>query len=189
MSDIILDRIGFSFGEEVIFSDFSHTFPAGSVWCVMGESGRGKTTLFRLLLGFLKPDAGAINGLPARAAAVFQEDRLLEDFTPQANLRFACPYVSKADAAAALEALGLGESLSKPVKALSGGMKRRLALARCMLSDGELLILDEPFKGLDEQTRARVIAWVLSMRRGRTMLVATHDEADIAALNAEILRL
>ncbi|MBE6929922.1 MAG: ATP-binding cassette domain-containing protein [Ruminococcaceae bacterium] len=189
MNDLILNHVRFSYGDQVIFDDFSHTFPAGSVCCVMGGSGRGKTTLFRLLLGFLQPDSGTIEGLPGKCAAVFQEDRLLEAFTPVTNLRFACPYVSKADAAAALDALGLGDSLSKPVSALSGGMKRRVALARCLLSDGELLILDEPFKGLDEHTRTRVVDWVKRERRGRMMLVATHDENDIAALDAQVLRL
>ena len=101
MNDLILNHVRFSYGDQVIFDDFSHTFPAGSVCCV-------------LLLGFLQPDSGTIEGLPGKCAAVFQEDRLLEAFTPVTNLRFACPYVSKADAAAALDALGWATACQSP---------------------------------------------------------------------------
>ena len=161
--------------------DFSFHFMKGGRYGLMGPSGCGKTTLLNLLMGLIKPDSGRIKGLHrCRFSVVFQEDRLLEPLTAYANVRL----VSKIDQSLIeklLLELGIPpESMEQPVSAYSGGMKRRVALCRALLADYDVLILDEPYKGLDEETRARVITIVEEMTRGKTVILVTHDASELA---------
>ena len=120
--DIILRHVWRSFGEKQVLRDFSHTFPQGELTVVMGPSGCGKTTLLSLLLGLQAPDRGEILGLEGlKKSAVFQEDRLCENTTAQANLRLVNPALTRKQANQALTALGLGDSLSQPVREFSRG--------------------------------------------------------------------
>ena len=190
MKDIIIDRLCKRFGEKVVLSDFSVTIPGGSIFGMMGESGCGKTTLLRILLGLEPADSGRIDGLPNRMAVVFQEDRLCEEFSAITNVAIAVPRTTtRKTIEECLTALGLAEAMEMPVSELSGGMRRRVAIARALLGEGELLLLDEPFKGLDKETRRTVMAAVLAYRRGRTTILVTHDEEEIAALGALLLRM
>ena len=152
------------------------TFTAGTgVTCVMAPSGAGKTTLLRILLGLERPDSGSVPG-GVRWSAVFQEDRLLEHLDAMENLRFVLG--SALDESAAnvlLTELGLGDTAGKPVREFSGGMKRRLALARALLAPFDLLALDEPFTGLDEDNRDRAWRCVLDRTAGRTVLLVSHE--------------
>lgn len=159
------------------------------VTCIMGPSGTGKTTLLRLLLGLEAPDSGTVT-VPCRWAVVFQEDRLLEHLDAWGNLRFALGMnYEKAAAAAVLDELGLGDVEKKPVKTFSGGMKRRLALARALLADSGALALDEPFTGLDENNRRRALSLVRQAASERPVVLVTHEEADGIELNAQIINL
>ena len=158
-----------------VIRDFSARFLPGSRTCLMGPSGCGKTTLLRLLMGLETPDGGQIR-IPkgTRFSAVFQEDRLLNRLTAAANVRLAAR-VPAAQAEELLLALGIPlESLSLPVSAFSGGMKRRVALCRALLAEYDVLTLDEPYKGLDEETRARVMRLVEAHTAGRTVILVTH---------------
>lgn len=154
---------------------------AGQRYALMGVSGSGKTTLLNLLMGLLKPDNGTIempDGL--RISAVFQENRLIEGMTAVASIRLVCP-VSPENARSLLLELGIDEdSLPQPVSAYSGGMKRRVAIARALLAAYDLLLLDEPYKGLDEDTRRQVAAVVQRMTEGKTLLMVTHEPDDAA---------
>lgn len=168
------------------------SFTAGTgVTCVMAPSGTGKTTLLRILLGLETADSGAVTGMEhGRWGAVFQEDRLLEQLDAMGNLRFVLgPELDPESAAALLAKLGLGDVGEKPVRDFSGGMKRRLALARALLARSGAVALDEPFTGLDEENRRSCLAAVREAGEGRMVLLVTHDEADAAALGAKILRL
>lgn len=123
--------------------------------CLTAPSGAGKTTLLRILLGLEQPDRGEVLAPPGtRWSAVFQEDRLLEHLDARDNLRFVLGAVSP-EALTLLETLGLGDVGGKIVAEYSGGMRRRLALARALLSPCDALVLDEPFTGLDPEIRAR----------------------------------
>ena len=158
--------------------------------CVEGPSGCGKTTLLRLVAGLETPDGGTIEGVPDRIACVFQEDRLCEDFTAVSNVKLAVGSArSGAEIASHLEEIGLGDSLSKPVRDFSGGMKRRVAIVRAVCYGGDLLILDEPFKGLDEQLRDRVMDYVKKYSAGKTILCVTHDGAEADYLGGAVCRL
>ena len=167
------------------------SFAAGvGITAIWAPSGAGKTTLLRLLLGLEKPDGGRLVGTDLRWSAVFQEDRLLEGLDAAGNLRFALgPAYDTRAAEAMLEDLGLADVGSKPVGAWSGGMKRRLALARALLAPSEAIALDEPFPGLDDENRQRAIRAIRRAAETKPVLLVTHDREDLAALDARIIRL
>ncbi|MBE6692574.1 MAG: ABC transporter ATP-binding protein [Ruminococcaceae bacterium] len=187
---MVLKSVYKSFGEKAVIKDFSHTFKQGDRVCVMGKSGCGKTTLLNLMLGILTPDTGEISGRPKNVSAVFQEDRLCEAFTPVGNiLAVAGKGADLNKIRALLAALGLSKSENTPVSELSGGMKRRVAIARALMVESDLVILDEPFKGLDDDLRESVIKTILSYTSGKTLVVATHDIRDAQLLGAEIINI
>lgn len=162
-----------SYGGKPVLANLTAVFRPG-ITCVAAPSGTGKTTLLRLLLGLEQPDGGSIRGADCRWAAVFQEDRLLEDLPAAGNLRFALGKVPE-DAGTLLSRLGLDLSDPKNVRTWSGGMKRRLALAQALLAPAEALALDEPFAGLDGENRDRCLAAIREREGGRPVLLATHD--------------
>lgn len=179
-----------SYGGVPVLRDVSFAVGPG-VTCVMAPSGAGKTTLLRILLGLETAGGGAVSGAEGcRWAAVFQEDRLLEHLDAMGNLRFVLgPEMDIARAAALLEELGLGDVGGKAVREFSGGMKRRLALARALLAPSDALALDEPFTGLDGENRARAMACILRASAEKPVLLVTHDAADAVDLGAEVVRL
>ena len=167
------------------------SFAAGvGITALWALSGAGKTTLLRILLGLEKPDSGQLVGTDVRWSAVFQEDRLLEGLDAGGNLRFALGAAYNAKVAEAmLEELGLADVGTKPVRDWSGGMKRRLALARALLAQSDAIALDEPFTGLDEDNRRRAIGAIRRTAEIKPVLLVTHDRDDLAALDAKIIHL
>ena len=152
--------------------------------------GVGKTTLLRILLGLEKPDSGELMGMAVRWSAVFQEDRLLEGLDALGNLRFALGTdYEEAKAAAMLTALGLTWETGKPVREWSGGMKRRLALARALLAVSDAVALDEPFTGLDEENRRRAVLCVAAAAETKPVILVTHDRTELNLLRANIVNL
>ena len=197
-NDLILQKLSKSYHGQVVFSDLSLALSPGNAYCLMAPSGTGKTTLFRILMGLETPDSGTIDGLKnLKISAVFQEDRLLEGYDVLTNLRFVCRQrLSDAElsayAAALLPQNALFQpvcefSLKKPVSEFSGGMKRRLSLLRALLVPFDLLILDEPFNGLDSENRKKAAALVRNRAQDKILLFAAHTQEDAALLGAEIL--
>lgn len=175
---ILLEHISKSYAETVVFRDFSVRLPLGETSVITGVSGCGKTTLLRLILGLETPDAGTITGVPARRAAVFQEDRLCPQLTALENVLLIAGRKRESEARDMLVRLGLGESLAVPAAELSGGMRRRCALARALCAEFDLLALDEPFKGLDEANRRAAMDAVRALSGDKTVLLVTHDAAE-----------
>lgn len=125
-----------------------------------------------------------------RIGAVFQEDRLLEELTAVENVRLAAePAWDDARISRELLRILPEEALRKPVKEQSGGMKRRIALARAVLAPADLLLLDEPFTGLDEETKRNVILWLLEKQGERTLLFSSHQEEDALLVGADVVSL
>ena len=173
-----------AFGGTDVLRNVSLTLEPG-VTCLMAPSGAGKTTLTRILLGLERADGGATNAGRFRWAAVFQEDRLLEQLDAAGNLRFALGAAYDETAARALLAeLGLGDVGGKRVRDWSGGMKRRLALARALLAPSDALALDEPFTGLDADNRAAAQRCVARAAREKIVLLVSHE--DDALTGAEV---
>ena len=174
---ICLEHIHMAFGEKQIFSDLSLSLASPGQYAVLGPSGRGKTTLLRLIAGLEKPLSGTIT-LPEnlKISFCFQEDRLLPWKTVLENVLLAA---SNPDSARYwLSKVGLsGEEHSYP-ETLSGGMKRRVALARALSYDADALLMDEPFRALDEQTHAEMLALVRSAAMDKLLILVTHDETD-----------
>ena len=185
---ITLTHVRKSYGGRPVLRDLSLTVEDGAALCLTGPSGRGKTTLLRLLLGLEQPDSGQITGLTT-ASALFQEDRLLEAFTPLDNLRFVLGRRTEEELEALLCPLLPRSCLRQPASELSGGMKRRLALVRALAAPSRLLVLDEPFTGLDEDNRRAAVEFLQARRGGRTLVLATHHREDAVDLDAPIRNL
>ena len=183
MADICITGLCKAYDGKPVLRDFSAVLPAGRVTGLMAPSGAGKTTLLRILMGLEQPDAGSVAGLEGRRmSAVFQEDRLCDNLDAVANVRLVTPGISRAQVLDALNAVGLGGCAGQPARELSGGMRRRVALLRALLAEYDVLFLDEPFKGLDRDTRARVIADTRARCAGRTVLLVTHDAGELDAM-------
>ena len=181
---IKLDQISKSFDGADVLKDISFAIPSGSRVVITGPSGCGKTTLLRLILGLDRPDSGQIlfDGQTfagvRRAGVVFQENRLSEDFSSYENVASVLeeePEKRERGVLALLGELIPDHDPFKPVRELSGGMKRRTALARALILPSSLLVLDEPFTGLDEASRDRVIRSILKWQGRRTLLITAHE--------------
>ncbi len=190
MSQILLKNISKSFDDKQVLLNFNASFSYGSRTCIMAPSGEGKTTLLNLILGLLKPDKGEIIGVPNQITAVFQEDRLCQSFTAVGNIMAVTgKKKSLSEIQKCLEELGLKDSMNKKVSLLSGGMKRRVAIARALMAESQMIIFDEPFKGLDEATHAQTAEVILKYTQGKTLIISTHDPNDAQLLNAEIFNM
>lgn len=180
-----------SFGDKKVLSGFSYVFRDGTVTAVMGASGCGKSTLISILMGTLQQDSGeVIHDAPIKKSAVFQENRLCENLTAAANIRLVTgKRYSEKELAEHFGAVGLQECLNKPVRELSGGMKRRVSLLRALLAEYDVLFLDEPFKGLDEATKSAVMEYTKNMTQGKTVIMVTHSKDECALLADDTITL
>lgn len=184
---VTLSHVCKNFGAVNVLDDVHISFEHGRVHALMGASGSGKTTLMRLLAGLEKPDAGHIEGMNGlKRSAVFQEDRLCENLSVAVNIRMPHTGLKGQDKQRVLQrcenllrAMGMDETLTRPVHELSGGMKRRVALARAVLADADVLFFDEPLKGLDEKTEQRVMTAIVPLLAGKTVFWATHREEEL----------
>ena len=189
-ADLILRGVCKSFGTHVVLKDLSLRFAGGEISCVMTPSGAGQTTLLRILMGLEKADAGTVEGLEGqRIGALFQEDRLLPWASAAGNIRLCNRALGEDELRAALSEVGLAGAEGQKAAELSGGMARRVALLRALLAENDLLLLDEPFKGLDEETKHLAVDALLRRRGGRTVVVVTHDAEEAKALGARIFTL
>jgi len=188
---ISLNSVSKSFGEHIVFNNLSLDFEDGISACIMGPSGLGKTTLLNILSGLLEADSGSIAGLTGRKlATVFQEDRLCENLSAGANIRMAARRkLSNKEICDMLEELMLSDSLHQPVHEMSGGMKRRVAIARALLSGGDLFLFDEPFKGLDAETKSAVISTVREALKGKTLIWVSHDLGEAGEMGSRVVHL
>ena len=190
-AEVRFDGVRKSYGENRVLRGLNFALEAGGMYCLMAPSGSGKTTLFRALLGLESCDAGSIIGVSAGdTSMMFQEDRLCEALSAVENVALVLPSrASRREVRGLLSQILPATCLDQPVMELSGGMRRRVSLARAVAYPSTLLVLDEPFTGLDAQTRRQAIDFLLANRRGRTLLVATHGEQDAELLGARRLNL
>lgn len=190
---IEVKNLSFSYGAQPVLQKVSFTLTSEQPVVLLGSSGQGKTTLLRLLAGLLTPQGGQISGITAstRIAVMFQEDRLFPQLSVWKNLKLVRPDVTQQQAAALLAELDLVEEtvLGQLPRELSGGMRRRVALARALLFEADLVLMDEPFQGLDANTRADALKAVRKWTQGRPLLLISHEPSDAEALGAKIMTL
>ena len=175
---IVCEHINKSFNGKPVISDFSFTFEEGKHYILSGASGTGKTTLLNLLMGLLKADSGKIIREDISFSAVFQEDRLLEDLGPVENVLAVSPGLTAEEARTALKEVLPEEELDKPVKDLSGGQKRRVAVVRALMHESSCLILDEPFTGMDQDTLEKVWDFISAHAGKRILILVSHEQID-----------
>ncbi|MDR2166504.1 MAG: ATP-binding cassette domain-containing protein [Clostridiales bacterium] len=178
-----------AFGDKRVLSDFSLRLERG-ITCIMGPSGKGKTTIVNILAGLIRPDSGEVNIPPdTKFSFVFQEDRLLEWESALTNVTFVTAH-PKQNVAKALELLAeadLSDSVNKRARELSGGMKRRVTICRALIADYDIIILDEPFKGLDAKIKPRIMDMVRNHTQGKFALIITHDPAEAEYLGGRLI--
>lgn len=187
--DISVLNIRKSYGETKVFENFSANFRYGNTYAIMGESGIGKTTLLRLIVGLEKVDSGLIEfDNKIRFSYLFQENRLCEHLTAAENIMFTNPKLTKDQVEKELLKVGfVSDDLNKPVSNFSGGMKRRVALLRAVLYESDVLLMDEPLTGLDENTSDLVTDYIIQNKGIRTLIVVTHSPALATKIGAEII--
>lgn len=177
---IELQNVSMRYGSKSVLSSLSLRLDAPGRYAVLGPSGCGKTTLLRLIAGLQKPTSGLVCVDPAaRMSVCFQEDRLLPWKTALENVALVLPDRNRMEIARMwLTRVGLGGECGALPASLSGGMKRRVALARALAVDAPILLLDEPFRALDEQAHRDMLALIEKQTDGRLCVLVTHDERD-----------
>lgn len=166
-----LENVFVLFDEKVVLNNFSFTFPDKGVVLITGPSGKGKTTLVRVLLGIIKPDIGEVDIDNKKISVVFQEDRLIPTLTALQNVELVS---DKLSATKRLEQMRLCDSGDKYPSELSGGMKRRVAIARALSFGGDILILDEAFSGIEDSLAEDIIKEISEEYCEKLIIAVTH---------------
>lgn len=174
-------------GDKIILQDFSLSLPSQGVLCLSGPSGCGKTSLLRVLAGLTPLGSGSITHM-LDSRMVFQEDRLIPWLSVEANLT-AASGISQAEARRWLRLCGLEQEYHARPGSLSGGMRRRVAIVRALAAPSQLLLLDEPFQGLDSDTKSLLYPAILGAAAEKPVVIATHHLEEARALDAAVLHL
>lgn len=179
-----LNEICVRFGQKTVLERISLHVPAGAHIAVMGASGVGKTTLLRIIAGLQQPSSGSVRVSADRCAMLFQQPRLLPWCSAAENVNCVLSdrRATMPQALEWLRRLGLADEAQSYPAALSGGMQQRVALARALAYGGELVLLDEPFQGLDEQTKREAIALCRECLWDKTTILVTHSHQEAQAL-------
>ena len=183
MNILNIEHVSKIFGEKRIFDDVSYGIHEGDKIGIIGINGTGKTTLLRLIAGLEKADSGKVlvNG---RVSVVFQEDRLLEWYTVRQNLELVEKDNKKVDEI--LKKLDILDVADSMPSTLSGGMKRRVAIARAVAFGGDILLLDEVFNGIDKQRKLKIADYLLEIYKDKTIIAVSHIKEDANMLGAKI---
>lgn len=178
------------YGAEPLCEPLGFSLGPSSCLCLQAPSGTGKTTLLHTVARLQRPLAGSLENTARGRSMMFQDTRLVEDLDAIDNiLLFARPGFTRKDARNLACELLPKDALSRPVRELSGGQRRRVELARAFAAPGELVLLDEPFGGLDAQAHSCALAFVKRHGARRIVVFATHDANDAQALTAQVLEL
>lgn len=190
---IKLINIEKNFGNKKIYDKFSLTFEEGKINCILGKSGCGKSTLLNIIANLEEINSGEIIGVPEKIAYVFQEDRLIEWNSIYTNmelplLKFYTKDERKEKIKGILREVELEDYINSYPKELSGGMRQRANIARALLYNGELLLMDEPFKSLDKSSKENIIKIFKKnhLEKNNTVIMVTHDINEALSLGDNI---
>lgn len=174
-----LKQVTKEFEKRQIIDPVTCEIKRNEIWWIRGDSGAGKTTFLRILMGLETISSGEIKRKKdLRFSAVFQENRLLEWLDAVQNVQFAASSdVGREEIIWNLKQILPEECLFQSVSTLSGGMKRRVALVRAIVASSDILILDEPFTGIDEKTIKKTEEYILREKKERALLFTSHQGA------------
>lgn len=182
---ISFQNVTLDYADKRVLDHFTQEIPMNGITCLHGPSGCGKTTLLRLIAGLVALTSGTIAGLPQKPAFLFQEDQLIPHLPAKENIAAVLPNDQADKAATWLAKVDLSEDAHLRPRELSGGMRRRIALARALAYGGDFLLLDEPFTGLDKALTQKMAA--LIRKTATPALVITHSRDEIALLGGRVL--
>lgn len=193
MKDIIFKNFSFSYPDKEIYKNFNTVFQGGKINVVLGASGVGKTTLLNALTGLSGFD-GEIENMPKKVSYIFQSDRLVKTISVEKNLDFVlknaiCDKTARKNAIYDMaKLLEISDVLKRLPTEISGGQAQRVQMARAFLYPSEVMLLDEPFKGLDVSLKTRLIKKFLELwgRDGRTVVLVTHDVYDALLMGDKV---
>lgn len=189
--NIVLQDITFSYGGPALFNHYSISFKAGQMTAIMSPSGSGKTTLLYIIAELLHTNEGQVI-YPVekpRFSMVFQDCRLIEHISVRSNIKMVNPDISDSDIEECLKELKLNGYMHKKARHLSGGEKQRAAIARALLAPYDILLMDEPFTGLDDEVKELVIKYIKNRTAGKTVLLVTHDKSEADAMGCQVISL
>lgn len=193
---IIVENVYKSFGKETVLTDVNLSIPPGSIVGVVGNNGSGKTVLMKCICGFLRPDRGSVtvNGVrvgkdrdfPDSLGIIIETPGFIPNMSGYRNLKTLAALrglIGKKEILEVLERVGLSKSAKKAVSKYSLGMRQRLGIAQAIMEDPAVLILDEPFNGLDKSTVEDMRGLLLGLRdSGKAIMLASHNAQDIVEL-------
>lgn len=193
---ILVAHVGKSFGKERILTDVNLSVPAGHIFGVVGNNGSGKTVLMKCICGFLRPDTGKIFvnrqqvgkdcDFPEDLGMIIETPGFLPNLNGYRNLKILADLrarIGKKEIQKTLERVGLSTAAQKPVSKYSLGMRQRLGIAQAIMEDPAVLILDEPFNGLDRAGTAQMRELLKELKaQGKAILLASHNAQDIEEL-------
>lgn len=193
---IIVENVSKSFGKEQVLNNISFTIPPGSIYGVVGNNGSGKTVLMKCICGFMKCDTGKIivNGkqvgrevdFPDHLGVIIETPGFIPNLSGYKNLKILAALkgrIGKPEIRETLQRVGLQPDLKKPVAKYSLGMRQRLGIAQAIMEDPSVLVLDEPFNGLDKYGVVEIRALLKELKAsGKSILLASHNAQDIEEL-------
>lgn len=188
------------FGENLVLKEVNLALDCGKVYGIVGNNGSGKTVLMKCICGFMPATTGTIRvfgkqigkdvDFPERLGVIIEAPGFLTNLTGIRNLEILADMrrqITKADVRIAMRKVGLDPDMRKPVAKYSLGMRQRLGIAQAIMEDPQLLVLDEPFNGLDKNGVAEIRKILLELKaEGKTILLASHNEEDIRILCDEV---
>lgn len=178
--DIKIRNLCKNFGEKNVLNNLNVDIQKNCITFLRGKSGIGKTTLLNILMGIEEFDSGEVVGVDRKnISAIFQSDVLFENLSVFLNLKLVNDNLTEEIVKRELEKVDLDGVIYTRVRELSGGMKRRIAILRAMLSDFEFMIMDEPLKGLDEKTKIKIMNYIIENTSHKTVLFVTHTDDEV----------
>lgn len=204
MNDMIqIDNLTLVLNDQTILNDVSVRFERGKIHGIVGRNGSGKTMLMKCICGLVRVTSGSVivngvhtergNKVPENTGAIIETPGFLPQYSGFRNLKMLATLTGKAsaeDIRQAIKTVGLDPADKKPVGKYSLGMKQKLGLAQVLMDDPDLLVLDEPFSGLDEGTVAQMRNLLQELgEQGKTILIASHNQEDISSLCSSVCKM
>ncbi len=197
---ILVEHVSKAFGKEQVLTDVNLSIPAGRIYGIAGNNGSGKTVLMKCICGFMRPDKGRflVGGrqvgrecdFPESLGVIIETPGFLPNASGYKNLKILASLKGKIGRKEIMETLarvGLNPSMKKPVSKYSLGMRQRLGIAQAIMEDPDVLILDEPFNGLDKGGAAQMRELIKELKaQGKAILLASHNTQDMEALCDEV---